>query len=96
TPARHSTDILIDDSDFAIGRIEFHQHLKHLLQAGVPTLALSANAFRGRKWEKSFEMAFAFKEELSYGKVYEYRLNTAEIKTPLIEAAHRAGAGEAW
>lgn len=62
-------------------------------RAGVPTLTLSANAFRGRKWEKSFDMAFAFKEDLSYGKVYEYRFNTTEIKTPLIEAAHRTGWG---
>lgn len=60
-------------------------------RAGVPTLALSADAFRGRKWEKSFGMAFAFKEDLSYGKVYEYRFDTTEIKTPLIDAAHRAG-----
>ncbi|MDQ0322893.1 hypothetical protein QO002_005099 [Pararhizobium capsulatum DSM 1112] len=62
-------------------------------RAGIPTLALSASAFRGRRWEKSFDMTFAFKEDLSYGKVYEYRFDTAEIKTPLIDAAHRAGWG---
>ncbi|MGO8550178.1 hypothetical protein ACC732_36970, partial [Rhizobium ruizarguesonis] len=62
-------------------------------RAGVPTLALSANAFRGRKWEKISGMALAFKEDLSYGKVYEYRFTTAEIKPPLIAAAHRAGWG---
>jgi hypothetical protein len=60
-------------------------------RAGVPSLNLSAEAFRGQKWEMSFGTAYAFKEDLSYGKVYEYRFNTEEIKTPLIEVTNRSG-----
>lgn len=63
-------------------------------RAGVPSLALSAEAFRGQKMEMSFGTAFAFKEEdLSFGKVYEYRFRTSEIKDPLIAAAQAAGWG---
>jgi hypothetical protein len=62
-------------------------------RAGVPTLAVSAEAFRGQKVEMSFGTAFAFKENLEYGKVYEYSFKTAEIKTPLQEAAAKAGWG---
>ena len=63
-------------------------------RAGVPSLALSAETFKGQKMEMSFGTAFAFKEEdLSYGKVYEYRFKTSEIKDPLIAAAQSAGWG---
>lgn len=62
-------------------------------RAGVPGLALSASAFRGQKAEMSFGTAFAFREDASYGKVYEYRFNTKELKAPLIEAAQGAGWG---
>ncbi|RYE01476.1 MAG: hypothetical protein EOP61_11150 [Sphingomonadales bacterium] len=62
-------------------------------RAGVPDLSLSANAFRGQKWEASFGTAYAFREDLSYGKVYQYRFRTDEIKKPLIEAAQQAGWG---
>jgi hypothetical protein len=61
-------------------------------RAGVPNLSLAASAFRGQKMEMSFGTAYAFREEdLTWGKVYEYRFNTAELKDPLIEAAHRNG-----
>lgn len=63
-------------------------------EAGVPSIALSAEAFRGQKVELSFGTAYAFREEdLTYGKVYEYRFSTKELKTPLIEAAQQAGWG---
>jgi hypothetical protein len=63
-------------------------------RAGVPSLSLSAEAFRGQKVEMSFGTAFAFKEDLSgWGKVYEYRFKTAELKTPLQEAAAKSGWG---
>jgi hypothetical protein len=63
-------------------------------QAGVPRLALSAEAFRGQKVEMSFGTAYAFREEdLTYGKVYDYRFSTKELKTPLIAAAQAAGWG---
>lgn len=62
-------------------------------RAGVPTLTLSGEAFRGRKWEKSYEAVYAFREDLSWGKIYEYRFDTSEIKDPLIEAINAAGWG---
>jgi hypothetical protein len=62
-------------------------------RAGVPSLSLSAEAFRGQKVEMSFGTAFAFSETLEYGKVYEYRFRTGEIKTPLQETAAAAGWG---
>ncbi len=62
-------------------------------RAGVPTLSMSAQAFRGQKAEISFGTAFAFREDLSFGQVYEYRFKTSEIKGPLQEAAAKAGWG---
>jgi len=62
-------------------------------RAGVPSLSLSAEAFRGQKVEMSFGTAFAFKETLEYGKVYEYRFKTSEIKDPLIATAQKSGWG---
>jgi hypothetical protein len=63
-------------------------------RAGVPSLSLAASGFRGQKKEISFGAAFAFREEdLSYGKVYQYRFDTRELKDPLIEAALAAGWG---
>jgi hypothetical protein len=57
-------------------------------RAGVPAINFSAEAFRGQKVEMSFGTAFAFREEdLRFGKVYEYRFNTRELKSPLQEVA---------
>jgi hypothetical protein len=62
-------------------------------RAGTPTLSLRGEYFKGRKWEKSFETVYAFREDGSFGKIYDYRFDTGEIKGPLIEAAHEAGWG---
>jgi hypothetical protein len=62
-------------------------------RAGVPTLSLSVSGFRGQKVEMSFGTAFAFKEDLGYGKVYEYRFKTAELKAPLMEVVASKGWG---
>ena len=62
-------------------------------RAGEPILSLRGSAFRGRKWEKSFETVYAFREDGSFGKIYDYRFDTSEIKEPLIAAAHKAGWG---
>jgi hypothetical protein len=62
-------------------------------RAGVPQLTLSAEAFRGRKWEVSFESVTAFREDLTYGKVYEYAFKSSEIKKPLQAAVLAAGWG---
>jgi hypothetical protein len=60
-------------------------------RAGVPALTLSAEAFRGQKWEVSYEKVVAFREDLSYGQVYEYSFKSNEIKKPLQQAALDAG-----
>ena len=62
-------------------------------RAGVPSLSLAAAAFRGQKAEISFGTAFAFREDASYGQVYDYRFSTRELKAPLIAAAQGAGWG---
>jgi hypothetical protein len=63
-------------------------------RAGVPTLSLSVDTFRGQKTEFSFGTAYAFKEDLSgYGKVYQYKFQTNEIKDPLVEVAQQNGWG---
>jgi hypothetical protein len=62
-------------------------------RAGEPVLSLKGSAFRGRKWEKSFETVYAFREDGSFGEIYDYRFDTSEIHEPLIAAAHKAGWG---
>ncbi|MDB5671076.1 MAG: hypothetical protein JWO25_2035 [Alphaproteobacteria bacterium] len=62
-------------------------------RAGTPRLEIAGSAFRGRKWEKSFETVYAFREDGSFGKVYDYRFDTSEMKDPLIEAVHASGWG---
>ena len=62
--------------------------------AGTPRLTATAEAFRGQKVEVSFGTAYAFREEdLTYGKVYQYRFVSDELKKPLVEAAQKAGWG---
>ena len=57
-------------------------------RAGVPSFDVSAEAFRGQTIEVSFGTGYAFREEdLRFGKVYEYRFDTRELKTPLREVA---------
>lgn len=62
-------------------------------RAGVPALSLSVEAFRGQKVEMSFGTAVGFREDLSLGKIYEYRFATKEIKEPLQETVTRSGWG---
>lgn len=62
-------------------------------RAGVPSLALHAEAFRGQKTEISFGTAYAFTENLQYGQVYQYRFTTKELKGPLQEIAAKSGWG---
>ena len=64
-------------------------------RAGVPELSMAASFNRGQVNEVSFGTAYAFREEdLSFGKVYQYRFNSGELKGPLKEAA--AANGWAW
>ena len=56
------------------------------MRAGIPSLALAAEAFRGQQAEFSFGAAYAFTETGGPGKVYRYKFSTVEIKTPLQDA----------
>ena len=60
-------------------------------RAGVPSLNLAAEAFRGQKTEVSVGLAYAFTETGAYGEVYRYRFATGEIKSPLQKAVTDAG-----
>jgi hypothetical protein len=62
-------------------------------RAGVPSLALSADAFRGQKTEVSFGTAYAFTEDGGYGQVYNYRFNSKEMKGPLQDLVSASGWG---
>ena len=62
-------------------------------RAGVPELSLAASGFRGQKWEMSFETVYAFREDGSWGEIYDYKFNTGEIKGPLHKAAAEGGWG---
>jgi hypothetical protein len=59
--------------------------------AGVPNLSASASLFVGQTQEISSGTAYAFTEELKYGKVYNYRFSTNEIKKPLQQAVTECG-----
>jgi hypothetical protein len=60
-------------------------------RAGVPSLSLAAEVFRGQKKEISFGTAYAFTETGEYGQVYRYKFSTGEIKPPLQDAVTAAG-----
>ena len=59
--------------------------------AGIPTIALAASAFRGQTAEKSFGKSYGFREDGSFGAIYEYAFDTTAIKTPLQKTALDAG-----
>ncbi|MGV1757076.1 hypothetical protein ACQZ6F_04585 [Rhizobium sp. A22-96] len=59
--------------------------------AGVPTIALSASAFRGQTAEKSFGKSYGFREDGSFGVIYDYAFDTTAIKAPLQKTALEAG-----
>lgn len=57
--------------------------------SGVPMLGKSVQT--GQIHHKAGGRGFAFTEEGEYGKVYEYRFSSTELKTPLKEAVARCG-----
>jgi hypothetical protein len=59
--------------------------------AGIPTIALAASAFRGQTVEKSFGKSYGFREDGSFGAIYDYSFDTAAIKTPLQKTALDGG-----
>jgi hypothetical protein len=60
-------------------------------RAGVPNLALAAEAFRGQKAEIEFGTAYAFTEQGEFGQVYNYKFSTRELKPPLQDAVTASG-----
>ena len=60
-------------------------------RAGIPTIALAASAFRGQTAEKSFGKSYGFREDGSFGAIYDYAFDTSVIKKPLRKAALDAG-----
>lgn len=62
-------------------------------RAGIPSLSLNVEAFRGQKKEFSFGSAYGFREDGALGQIYNYKFQTSEIKDPLIEIAQQNGWG---
>ena len=60
-------------------------------RAGVPTLSLAAELFRGQKQSIEFGTAYAFTEEFAPGQVYKYRFSTKEMKEPIQDAVTHCG-----
>jgi len=59
--------------------------------AGIPKLSLDASYFRGQKQTIEFGKGYAFTEKLAFGEVYNYRLDTREIKKPIQDAVTSCG-----
>jgi hypothetical protein len=59
--------------------------------AGVPSVTLTASAFRGQSQKIEFGKAYGFTETLSPGQIYNYRFDTSEIKKPVQEAVSSCG-----
>ena len=59
--------------------------------AGLPTLALSASAFRGQEQSIEFGRGYAFTETLPGGEVYNYHFDTREIKRPIQDKVTSCG-----
>lgn len=63
-------------------------------RAGIPSISLKAEKFQGRTiGSKSIGVGYAFKgvDPLSFGQVYNYRFDVAEMKNPLIDTITGAG-----
>lgn len=60
-------------------------------RAGLPILFASVESFWGQKVHVEFGAAFAFTEQLAPGQVYQYRFDTRELKTPVMDTVTDAG-----
>lgn len=59
--------------------------------AGVPTLSVAAQKFRGQQTSVQFGRSWAFTEQGQYGEVYNYHFDTKELKKPLQDATTSSG-----
>jgi hypothetical protein len=60
-------------------------------RVGVPSMNLSAEAFRGQQTSIEFGTGYAFTEQLLPGQVYRYRFSTKELKSPLQQVVTENG-----
>ena len=60
-------------------------------RAGVPSLSVSASAFKGQSTSVQFGTSYGFKEDLSVGRQYQYFFKTSEIKAPVQDAVVACG-----
>lgn len=59
--------------------------------AGIPSLSIKMESFRGQKQEVSFGKGYAFNEKLEFGEVFNYRFSTKEMKEPIQKATTESG-----
>ena len=59
--------------------------------AGVPSLSVVAEAFRGQKTEISFGTAYGFTEKGKLGEIYNYKFSTGEMKKPVQDVITGSG-----
>jgi hypothetical protein len=77
------------DAELQLGKV-----LSVEWRAGIPSLSMSAEAFRGRTISsKRFGRVYAFKgvNPLDYGQVYDYRFDLAEMRDPVAEVITDGG-----
>jgi hypothetical protein len=60
-------------------------------RAGVPTLSLEKTASRGQSRRVSWGRAYGITKQGTFGEIYRYDFSTSVIKTPLQDAATKAG-----
>jgi hypothetical protein len=88
----HKIYLTLDAKDHEVRLLEESYDVEW--SAGVPSMSLSAEAFRGRTLgSKSFGTGYAWKgvNPLSYGQVYNYKFDVSEMKDPIAETVTGAG-----
>jgi hypothetical protein len=60
-------------------------------RAGVPSMSISASAFKGQSTSIQFGTSYGFTEDLTTGQQFKYFFKTSEIKTPVQDAVTQCG-----
>lgn len=79
----------IDDTAKEVRAVE--QMWSVAWRAGVPSMNLSIEAFRGQQTAIEFGADYAFTEELQSNQVYRYRFSIRELKSPLQQVVTDSG-----
>jgi hypothetical protein len=88
----HSILLVLDESDHEVRALDEEWTVEW--RAGVPSLSISAEKFRGRTLmsvESGKGWAFKGVNPLDWGEVYDYHFNVSEMKDPLVAATTAAG-----